>query len=491
MVGSTPERMWIAAAIAVLLALGAWFYFPVWHGDAAIYLPYVRALWERGRWMEFNPGERSSGATSPLWLLWLVPWWGLGGATGFKLAGAVLVIGAVVGAYLQAVRLGASSTEALLVAAVVAYCVVPAGFLGYETPLVALVGIAWVALFARLREGREQSGWAGVLAALSPVVRPELGIMVAAAVGAALLGRRWRLAGSMLVGMLLPIAYYVLMHVLTGNFSASGYCRSFALRETAEFTVAGLRFHRQLLLELLRSGLVIVGSAAAVGVWHWRTEKSFWVFGLGVALGFGLFFTVVAPLNTMRYAAPVAFLFGYAAILGFRKAGCRVRWLQAGIPVLALLIFLNLAARAWDERRRGWTFDRVTERECAELLNGLAQPGESVLAYEVQIRYWLRPELSLLSLDGVTDGRIAPYLASGDIVGFLRRYRPQYWVANEAVWRRPFLRRSLLAEVLQQREPVVCREGICFERLWQRAEPSPRGFYGCLAVYRLRYGEPP
>jgi hypothetical protein len=315
--------------------------------------------------------------------------------------------------------------------------------------------------------------------------------MVAAALVAALLGRRWRLAGSVLVGMLFPMAYYGLMHVVTGNFSASGYCRSFALRETAELVVAGLRFHRQLLLELLRSGLVVVGGAAAVGIWGWRTEKGLWMFALGTAGGFGVFFTVVAPLNAVRYAAPVAFLIGYAAVVGFQKAERRVPWLRAGMPMLVLLIVLNLAARAWDERHRGWTFDRVTERECAELLNALAQPGESVLAYEVQIRYWLRPELSLLSLDGVTDGRIAPYLASGDIVGFLRRYRPQYWVANEAVWRRPFLRRSLLAEVLQQREPVVCRAGICFERLWQRTEPSPRGFYGCQAVYRLRYGEPP
>lgn len=488
----TGRHGWVVAGLVVSLVLGAWLYFPVWHGDAAIYLPYVRALWERWRWMEFNPGELSSGATSPLWLLWLLPWWGAGGIVGFKLAGAVLVIATVVVAYLQAVRLGASSEEALLVAAGVAYCSVPAGFLGYETPLAALVGIAWTSLGAQgLGRGWEQVGWASVLAALSPLVRPELGIFIGVALLVALLERRWRLAGGMLAAVVLPIAYYAAMHVLTGSFSASGYCRSFALRETAEIAVAGFRFHRQALLELVRSGLVLIGGAAVLGIWSWRAERSRWLFGLGTLLGFGMFFSLVAPLNAMRYVAPVSFLLGYAAVTGFRKMVPGARWQQRVLLGLVALLAFNLGARAWDDRRRGYTFELVTERDCAELLNALAQPGETVLAYEVQIRFWLRPEVAVLSLDGVTDGKIAPYLASGDVESFVYRYRPQYWVANEAVWRRPFLRRSLLAEVLREQDSVVCRAGIRFERLWQRRGPLPRGFYGCLALYRLRYDAVP
>ncbi|MDW8226080.1 MAG: hypothetical protein RMK93_08710, partial [Bacteroidota bacterium] len=90
------------------------------------------------------------------------------------------------------------------------------------------------------------------------------------------------------------------------------------------------------------------------------------------------------------------------------------------------------------------------------------------------------------------DGKVAPYLDSGDLAAFLWRYRPQYWIANAAIWQRPVLRRSLLAEVVAQDESSVERAGIRFVRqyVWS-PERLPRGFYGCLALYRLTYGEQP
>jgi len=115
-------------------------YLPVWHGDAAIYLPYVRSL-AQGRWMEFNPGEPSSGATSPLWVLLLLPGWLALGVDGFKLTGAFWTLVAVLAAYEVALRHSFCAHTAALVALTIAVCCIPWGFLGYETPLAALAGI--------------------------------------------------------------------------------------------------------------------------------------------------------------------------------------------------------------------------------------------------------------------------------------------------------------------------------------------------------------
>ncbi|MDW8226060.1 MAG: hypothetical protein RMK93_08610, partial [Bacteroidota bacterium] len=228
-------------------------YLPVWHGDAAIYLPYVRSLWERGRWMEFNLGEMSSGATSPLWLLWLLPWYGLFGVMGLKVAGGIMVLLAVLAAYGQALRIGMSVWEALLPAAVVAYCVAPAGFLGYETPLAALVSIAWAGLIPPEDTVAKQRPWVGLMAALTPLVRPEMAILVGVYALVMLFRRRCPLLPWLLVGGIIGLLYYGWMHLATGSFSASSYCRSFALREMAELRVWGFSFHLGLLMELLRS----------------------------------------------------------------------------------------------------------------------------------------------------------------------------------------------------------------------------------------------
>ncbi len=484
---------WTATVPIVLWLVGlSYLYLPVWHGDAAIYLPYVRALVEEGRWMNFNPGELSSGATSPLWVVWVAPWWAIVGVHGLKIAGGIATIVAVVAAFIWAQHRGARPEEALLPALAVAYCVAPAGFLGYETPLAALGGMAWTYVFPPGSHPEGGRKWLlALLSAVTPLIRPEMGLLVVAAGAVLLLQRRWRAFFCLLAGAAVPIAYYGAMQVLTGNFSASSYCRSFALREMAEFRIgAFVHLSGSFLLEFIRSGFVLIAAAASGALlrsWRrWDAEQ--WFSGLAVLL-YLLFFVVVAPLNSARYMAPIAPLLASLALREMQRWGMHRRSMQIVPTIVIVLLVANVLLKAWDDRRRGYDFAVVTERPCAEFLNALAEPGAWVLAYEVQIRFWLRPDLRVLSLDGVTDGKIAPYLKTADVTSFLWRWRPRYWVANEAVWRRPFLRQSLLAEVLQRTEPVVVVGGIRFERLGQwAAERLPRGFYGCTAVYRLHYG---
>jgi len=488
---SSAEWVSLLGLLVGLLGIGV-LYMPVWHGDAAIYLPYVRSLVERGQWMEFNPGELSSGATSPLWVLWVAPWWALWGVQGLKVAGSIAVIVAIVATFMRARQLGASLAEAFVPTLTVAYCTAPAGFLGYETPIAALGALVWTYLLPIETLDLRRVRMLPVLSAVTPLIRPEMSLLVAVYGAVAVLQRRWGLLLWLAAGGLVPVVYYGAMQALTGNFSASAYCRSFALREMAELSVLGMQFSRTFLLEFARSGLGFVAVLAAIGLACASSVRrdSEWWFAAGSFVGYFLFFTVIAPANSARYLAPIAFFLGWIAVWGIRQVRKReVFW--GSIITVAGLLTLNVVGRAWDDRRRGYDFLLVTERECAEFLNTVAEPGAQVLAYEVQIRFWLRPDLRVLSLDGVTDGKVAPYLTTADMASFLWQQRPQYWVANaEGIERRPFLRRSLFAEVLGRNDAVVTVAGIRFERLRQwSAERLPRGFYGCTAVYRLRYGE--
>jgi len=466
-------------------------YLPVWHGDAAIYLPYVRSL-AQGRWMEFNPGEPSSGATSPLWVLLLLPGWLALGVDGFKLTGAFWTLVAVLAAYEVALRHSFCAHTAVLVALTTAVCCIPWGFLGYETPLAALAGML------ALRLHRLPRTALFVAAALLPLVRPELWLVLCAALVAMALRRRTSETLLAAAALLLPAAYSALMHVLTGSFSSSGYCRALALREFAQLRLGFLAFNGQFLLQLVQSGLLWLLLALPLGIARlWRQDPPR---ALATTLGAGAvvgFFTIVAPPNMLRYLAPVAFALGWLGKNGLASLRLleRQRLRQGAFVLLAAVMSLFLLAHGWRDLQRGYAFELITERECAERLNTLAEPGAIVLAYEVQIRYWLRPDLKVLSLDGVTDGKIAPYAEPARVAEFLRAYRPRYWVANIAVERRPFLASSVLERALRStspQQPIYEKEGIRFELL-ERFDPQrlPRGFYGCTALYRLSYSDPP
>ena len=88
------------------------------------------------------------------------------------------------------------------------------------------------------------------------------------------------------------------------------------------------------------------------------------------------------------------------------------------------------------------------EREIVEYINKIAEENSTILIYEAQDRYYLRPDISLLSLDGITDGKVAPYPVNGDMYGFLLEHRPMYWLANDAVEYRPYLAQSVLMDVI-------------------------------------------
>jgi hypothetical protein len=174
-------------------------------------------------------------------------------------------------------------------------------------------------------------------------------------------------------------------------------------------------------------------------------------------------------------------------------------WSATAALVLILFVVKPTAVvvgEAVSQSSRGYSFDEIVEKEAIDLVNRVAAPGDTLLAYEVQDRYALRADVTLLSLDGITDGLVNPWLESGDMGGFLHRYRPDYWLANDAVDYRPYLRRSILSDVVRRfRQDTSAAthevEGIRFSLIARRSRPMPRGFAGWRMLLQLDYLDTP
>ena len=203
-----------------------------------------------------------------------------------------------------------------------------------------------------------------------------------------------------------------------------------------------------------------------------------------------------------RYFLPIAPLVAIAAgrALG-RGADCWPPRARALTTLLILLLFVvkpvvSVLGSVVEQSRRGYRFDEIMERTVSERINAVAPVGATVLAYEVQDRYFLRPDLRVLSLDGITDGEVGPYLRNADIGAFLRRFHPRYWIANDAVDYRPYLRRSILHTVYHRvlADPTrseLAVDGITFRVIDRRHAPLPPGFAGWRVLFELGYAGVP
>lgn len=75
------------------------------------------------------------------------------------------------------------------------------------------------------------------------------------------------------------------------------------------------------------------------------------------------------------------------------------------IYVFLILSFFPMKEVSWAnaERKRGYDFDTITLREQAEFINMVADTAETILAREIQIKRWLRPDLNVQSIEGLVN----------------------------------------------------------------------------------------
>lgn len=486
-------------------------------GDPTIYLVYAKNL-ANGHPFSYNPGEFSSGTTSPLWSVLLAIPYLLGfAATGAKVISAAVSLAALA-VTIWAVR---QLVGSWLAAAIGAFWVVGAmtfwSVMMYESALiVAAVAAAMAFGDAALRRPSRrllvQLGFAWAVIALA---RPDATLLVALQVLALwFAGRRTGNLGLRQLAAVAGLAavpaalYFGVSKIALGAFSVSSAGRSFALEEYAS-SAGGIAYSSEAIDYLREHAIVLVCALLGVALFRGRSA---WLrgFGLSAITGYAVLLTVVVPAtwDVERYFTPIAPVVaaGVANLLvrAVRPPSMPVsarRRLQALALTCAALLAAGTLVIQLDDPYRfaqvqnnyGYTFETITERDAAKILNGLALPGASVVTYEVQGRYFARDDLRFLSLDGLTDSKVAPYLRTSKLMDYLRRYRPRYWIANDAVEYRPFLARSRLREVYSafksDRELTSLRiDGVEFRALVRRTSPFPAGSSGWWRIiFELRY----
>ena len=486
-------------------------------GDPTIFLVYAKNLAD-GHPFSFNPGEFSSGTTSPLWGALLAIPYVLGfAATGAKVFSAVATVAALLTTVWALQRLVGS----WLAAAIGSFWVVAAmtfwSVMMYESALVvAAVSASLVFGDAALRRPAKPAlTGLGAAWAVTVLARPDAVVLVVCQALALLLaGRRLgtlgvrRLAVTAGLAAIPAALYFGASKIALGAFSVSSAGRSFSLEEYAS-TASGISYSSQA-IDYFRENVVVL-VCALLGLALFAGRRS-WLrtFGWSAIVGYGVLLTVVVPATNEveRYFTPVAPVIaaGVAnllvrAVRRLTEPASTRRRLQALALGCAAVLATGALAVGLDDPYRlaqsqndyGYTFQAITERESAEILNRVAPRGARVLTYEVQGRYYGRDDLRYLSLDGLTDAKVAPYLHTSDLTAYLERYRPRYWVANDAVEYRPYLARSPLHDVYTafKADPTLTRvtvDGVEFRALVRRTSPTPTGSSGWWRIiFELRY----
>jgi hypothetical protein len=487
----------------------------VYVGDAAVYLPYARNAAD-GHPFQFNVGEFSSGSTSPLWSLVLaVPYafgLGLAGAKAISAAFAALGLAVTVVAARQLTRSWTASAVAGLF--VLGTMVFYAASL-YESGLVVVLGaLALIAGERALRmwdaDGTIKAASLaplGLVWAALPLVRPDSMILIGAqAVSMVAFARVNRRRVSIAVLITLAVAaipaalYFGYSLADLGTFSTSSQGRSEALREFGRQWIGPLYLSGDAVRELFGRPWVFGLVPASIGtVLFARAKHTRWLAAYGVLalLGYLALLSFVTPgfLDTPRYLLPVVPL----VAVGIARALVSARGSRYWLPALAAGLLVVGGSGAYHLRDRvnfarsiGITNREVFERDVVDTINRLAAPRDRVLSYEVQTRYYLRRDLAVLSQDGITDGKVAPYQGKRDLTPFLLRYRPDWWIADANAETRPYMdgsvfERAFLAFKSDRRRATGKFDGIGFELVSRRTRRLTPGFGGWQMLFKLTY----
>lgn len=482
-----------------------------YYGDSTIYLVYARNI-AAGDFFSFNPGEFSSGSTSPLWALLLAPGFlGPHGPETAKAMGLLMTVLAVCVAFFVISSITQSWMGGAVATVLVARYVTLPGLLFYESPLIVIVVLLAIGLTPLLlREGisRRLALLLTFVWCCIPLSRPDAAVVLLIhffVLAFFFFQHQQRdqivkLAALLLIACVPTVLYFAYSSVTLGVFSTSSISRSYALRELAS-QVFGVQFSVEVVRFFL-SRLVFLGLLLAI--WgqlrlRRRSDTTVAWFAIFCIVAYILLFTFVSPatFDVDRYLLPplvfLAVLVSPAVADIYRAAQVQRATtfilLSCALVVLTPLRFV--LGQANFHAARGLTLETIAEKGIIDFLNTHAPDESVVLAYEVQDRFFLRPDLSVLSLDGITDGKVLPYMESGDMLAFLNNYRPDYWLANEAVFRREYLSGTVLHEVGEQNDAnegdVLEAEGIRFTVLKRNTSQTIPGFDSYKRLYRLEY----
>lgn len=480
------------------------------HGDPSIYLCYAKNI-AQGDSFSFNKGEFSSGSTSPLWALLLAPSFISTNAIQFsKFLSIFLTIFTTI-ILLQVLYYFTNLKICGLVGLAFAFkfYIIPS-LMMYESSLTVLLTTLQIFLFFKYILEREKKYllYSGLVCSLIPLTRPDAIILVCINIFILLYheARSKTLHFSSFLLMcslvLLPsILYFGYSYLNLGTYSVSSACRAYALQEQAQI-LFGIKFSASTFLHFFRITIfpyTILSIIGLIGMFQDPRYRLLSIFSSVSIVAYIIVLSFIIPVvfDIDRYLIPLLPVLALSITFGVKTTYASIINLKFYIHkiflfILVFLVFFSafsILRTAISESKRGLTFSVIVEKDIIDYINRIAEMNSSILIYEVQDRYYLRPDIKVLSLDGITDGKVKPYLQNGDITAFLKTYKPTYWLANEAISTRPFLAKSILKTAYDkaiEKSSKITIDNILFTKITENPNRII-GFSSFTYLFKIEY----
>ncbi len=417
-------------------------------GDPSIYYIFSKNI-SNGEFLTYNTGEFSSGATSPLWAILLsIPFFFSNNVVFAKVFSLIVTLTTHLFLVYSLKRISKSTLFILLLYSIVSYYTLIFGIMSYE---VSLLLLAIPLLIIGVIEDNKKYIFISFM--LLPLIRPDAIVIVIVTYGYLLLKKDLNLKSDLLKLFIsiLPFSIYILFsYSLTGTYSSSSYCRSFALSEGTN-SLLGLHYS-------LSSILAVIAFPSAFLVLLLLSKRNYnkiTVISIVSTLIYIIVFSVVKPIdeNPDRYLVPIFILLTFSVATNYKDLKTIGPKLKMVLLAILVFLFLLISAKVY-KYYNGFSFEQIAEKELVEYINTEMPLNSLVLSYEVQNKYYMRDDLLILSLDGIIDGKVAPYLRTSKMIEFIREFRPDYWIANDAVKYRNYLNESELSAIYNQNTKV-------------------------------------
>lgn len=493
--------IWIPILILIIFAF---LLSDSYHGDPSIYLVYAKNI-AKGDFFSFNPQEFSSGSTSPLWAMILgIVYKLLNSYVAIKILGTFFTFVSAISFYKMIKLITKNEFISLITIPFLFFYALFPSLMGYESPLIILllseiIKILYKINFSLQKANLLQTFYLTLLIASIPITRPDATIILFVLFFLFAIVNKAILKSLLIftIASLPSILFFGYSYLETDSFSSSSYCRSFALSEFA-ISIGPISLSKEAILHFISLPLIFNFSISILKLNTKDPDRNLKIFSLSIFLLYYFIITFISPIasDVKRYLIPAITVLLPIFALNLKKIFSILLenksyyhiWLSS---IASVFPIIYISAYSFNEYSKNLEFDIIMERDLAYQINQIAENGDMILAYEVQLRYYLNDDFSLLSLDGITDGKVAKYLDTGNMIGFLKEYKPNYWVANDAVNYRKFLSGSILQEVEEyqsiQEADTITIENMQFIRILSNTSIHPKGFAGFTNLYKINY----
>ncbi len=452
---TTAGSRWPCAAVLALSLLPTLLHLPYFAGDTVIHFIFAENA-ASGDLFQFNRGEASGGETSPGYMLLiaalLLSLGAAGAAISVKLLAIASWFASLALVWLLARRLFDAGTA--LLATAIAASFPGSGqnaLLGMENVHFATAILLWllVALaigwFGERSLGLAPSVLLGLGAGATTWIRPE-SIPFFVIAGSLRLARSHlarRDVAAFALGFAAPTIALILLHLaFAGHWPWSAGVARANLSAAGGLSLGPLVIHGNVALRLIAylplSVLFVTGARALRSETDPERRGLLVDCAVQVAAFFVLYSTILSSTHLARYTIFVWPLFSLVAALGISRGADRWRegiatrwraWVATLLVCQSLIFAVETSVRL--TRPRGHRVMEVArapeqrrERTDHLLRRLAARPAEAVVvaSVEVQLRYFWDDRITVRSLDGIVDRRLADFFHGGnyDHVGYLR-----------------------------------------------------------------------